>query len=79
MDYCCTLGLPTLLLYNKLLVQYFEKEIYVEMCIFHCKPFFVKPQGFFAFNCQNPEKSFLVQGNPDFTVQACTDMGHKQL
>lgn len=47
MDYCCTLSLPTLLLYNRLLVQYFEKEIYVEMCVFRCKPFFVKPQVFF--------------------------------
>lgn len=49
------------------------------MCTFHRKPFLVKPQGFFAFNCQNLGKIFLVQGNPDFTVQACTVMGHKQL
>lgn len=58
MNYCCTVGLPTLLLYYKLLVQDFEKEIYFEMCILHRKPFFVKPRGFFAFNCQNPEKKF---------------------
>lgn len=59
MNYCCTVGLPTLLLYYKLLVQDFEKEIYFEMCILHRKPFFVKPRGFFAFNCQNPEKKVL--------------------
>lgn len=32
---------------------------------------------FFAFNRQNPGKNLPVQGNPDFTVQACTVMGHK--
>lgn len=49
------------------------------MCTFYHKPFLVKPQGSFAFNCQNLGKILPVQGNPDFTVQACTVMGHKQL
>lgn len=56
-----------------------KRNIYIEMCTFHHKPFLVKPQGSFAFNCQNLGKIFPVQGNPDFTVQACTVMGHKQL
>lgn len=56
MDYCCTVGLPTLLLYNKLLAQYFEKEIYIEMCVFHRKPFFVKPRGFLHLTAKTQEK-----------------------
>lgn len=79
MDYCCAVGLPTLLPCNKLLAQYFKKEIYIEMRVFHYKPFFVKPQGFLPLTAKTQEKSFLVQGNLDLTVQACTDMGHKQL
>lgn len=50
------------------------RDVHISLQTFLCET-----TRFFAFNCQNPGKSFLVQGNPDFTVQACTDMGHKQL
>lgn len=76
MDCCSKVGLPTLLL-CKLLAQYFEKEIYIGMCTFHHKPFSVKPQGFLRLTAKTQEKILPVQGNPDFTLQARTVMGHK--
>lgn len=56
LDYCCTVGLPTHLLYSKFLAQYFEEEIYIEMCIFHHKPFFVRPQGFLHLTAKTQEE-----------------------
>lgn len=55
-----------------------KRNIYWDVHI-PLQTFLCETTRFFAFNCQNPGKSLLVQGNPDFTVQACTDMGHKQL
>lgn len=56
MDYWCTVHFPPLLLYNKLLARYFEKETYIEMCVFYHKPFFVKPQFFLYLTAKTQEK-----------------------